>query len=351
MKYLFYIHSAITELVSYHTIRETGLPEEDIVFLTNRNYKPNIKLYKSVDFIYDAYDSYFRGSKNLIKSWKRYREFNRYINSVVEGSDYYAYVPLTYPDFISLLIYNRKCTGYSIIEEGSFAYHPIEEVNTVYKMKRSFIWDDLGYFGTLRDCWFYNDDYDYVIGFSKDSFPGFKRRKILKRNNIVDFLKFNLKTNAAIIVLSAESIHGEVPLSCYKSALKAFINDHFKDKKDVNLYYKLHPAQVGSEEEQVYDSFFQQEPFPNIERLPNDVSLEFLAQNENGVSFFVTASSVALYAKLFGRDVYSYVDYLIEFCPGYEEEVKKIPELLLKNVVRLKPERKKTKAKRIINNT
>ena len=337
MKYLFYIHSAITELVSFHTICELGIPEHDVIFLKNRNYSPNIKTFKTVNFLYHAYDSYFRGSKNLPRSWYRFYRFNKYISKIVSGDDYYAYVPLTYPDYMSLLIYHPRCKGYSIIEEGAYAYLNQEEANKVYKEKKAFIWDRLGYFGTLRDGKFYNDDYDFVIGFSNDSFPGFERRKILKGDRKVDFINYKLENNASVVVLSAESMHGEIPLTNYTDALTAFISDHLKNKQNANFYYKLHPAQVGTKEEEVYNDFFNQESFPSFDKLPSNISLEFLAQQKSDITFYVSDSSVAIYARLFGRPVYSFVDYLIESYPPHKEDVKKMPSILLKSIVRLKP--------------
>jgi len=332
---VFYIHSSITEILAHAVIAHKAIEKRDVIFLFNRGYEPYDNSYKSYRFIYSTHEINHLARKNLFVSWRKYFSFKKYIKTVTADRKYYAYIPQTYRHFFNLMINQTKCVGFSIIEEGSDSYYMSDKLQEIYPPLKQSFWHLIGYFNKIKDIEYYSNLADNFIGITPYAFPDYPRRMILdidllSHDTDIEIFSFD---NCHIIALDADSIHGFIPLNKSIKALKKVIQYIYRNYGiDIRLYYKMHPAQLDTEEEGIFDVQFKLITNGKAKRLPNNVSLELLAKSSAEVYFYTGISSVSMYTKWWGKKVYSYINLLVDECPEYSNRLNLLPEILFKDV-------------------
>ncbi|ATP57996.1 hypothetical protein CPT03_16750 [Pedobacter ginsengisoli] len=129
MKNIFLVHSPITFLVSKAVITHLGIPDKDVLIITNAftNKDHNFKMVDISSF-------YNSNSKigTIINSFKFFNR-NKLIDSIIRdfvGSEKFtAYVPvLNYLE--KVVVTHEKCINFNFIEEGLVHYFPEETIDS-----------------------------------------------------------------------------------------------------------------------------------------------------------------------------------------------------------------------------
>lgn len=336
LKHLFYVHSPTTFLVAYKIIKSKQLRLDHVVFLTYRGFKVPFSNFSSFTFPFHRNPEPFPFKLNFLKCRKKLREFDEFVNSVTNGTNFSIYLPHTSFRVLKLLITHKKCVAYNYIEEGLSSYNLICEVNPVAgKIKINRI-DNFIYQDRIKDKLFFNVDYTAVYGLFEESFPGFRNRIILDKEgnehvllqqttHMQNLTKFN---NAHIIVLDAASVHGKTTLAFYKKAVCQLVKNLKWDGRE-NVFIKFHPAQVGTEEYfEINEEINRVKGALMIEEIPQDIFLEFVAQCCSSVNFYVNFSSIGWYACQAGQKVYCWAKYVTELDEKFEEEFTPIHHVM-----------------------
>jgi|AntRauTorckE5430_2_1112549.scaffolds.fasta_scaffold09154_2 hypothetical protein len=117
MKHVFSVHSPITFLVAYATIKHLGLKREDVLILSS-TYKVLIDDYKVIpSFSETRNNTLFQKLKyfNVPKS------HDQYLDLYLNGQGFIAYIDLmSYAQ--KVLVTHQQCKAFHFIEEGNSAY-------------------------------------------------------------------------------------------------------------------------------------------------------------------------------------------------------------------------------------
>lgn len=124
MKHVFSIHSNITFLVAYATIKKLELSDEDVILMSS-NYKVKINDFKVIPNFYEARN---RTIIQKIKYLNVPKSFDDYINEHVAGEDYIAYIDLM-SYYQKMLVTNEKCREFHFIEEGNSTYMEVDDID------------------------------------------------------------------------------------------------------------------------------------------------------------------------------------------------------------------------------
>ena len=122
MKHVFLLHSSITFLVAEGVREHRGIPSEDAIYLLSRGDTPPPCETRVVPVEFSHNPESFPTAQIPILSWGRLAEFDRWLDEVVERSDYELYLPQTGQRFMRLLMTHPGCRAVALIEEGLASY-------------------------------------------------------------------------------------------------------------------------------------------------------------------------------------------------------------------------------------
>ncbi|WP_214228852.1 polysialyltransferase family glycosyltransferase [Pedobacter sp. B4-66] len=129
MKNIFLVHSPITFLVSKAVIEHLGIPDEDVLMITNA-FTNSDHSFKMVDI-----SSFYCSSTKMgtIANSIRFFNRNKLIDSIIDGfvgsAQFNAYVPvLNYVE--KIVVTHEKCANFNFIEEGLVHYFLEETIDS-----------------------------------------------------------------------------------------------------------------------------------------------------------------------------------------------------------------------------
>jgi len=331
MKHLFYIHSNITYLLSKAIIQYHEIIDKDIVIIKNRGVILSIDdmnkypVYSISDL--PSLDNHI----NFLKSWSKLIQYEEFIRKAVNNEKYFIYVPLTMLRGIQILINNRNCEGFSIMEEGTDSYLLQDKLLEQHPTRKIKITEKIGYLGKVKNNYYIQGDYKNVYGISKKSFPDYKRKITL--NNVFDFnSSYSNHSYDHILILDAVSVYGDIKLEDHLYSIEKTMR-YLMDRKIKKIFYKYHPAQFGTIEIDRFEKlFFKFKDQISLVKIPNDIIIEELLINNKKITFYVNVSSLGMYAKEFGHNVYSFANFIIEKCPAYKKIFEIYPEYYIDNI-------------------
>jgi len=133
-----------------------------------------------------------------------------------------------------------------------------------------------------------------------------------------------------VLVFDSLSVYRRIGLDSLLNALRRLL-ERLSAEGVAHLHYKLHPAQVGSDEQQQIEATLAASGIP-VQRLDDRLSLEGLALARPQTRFYVNLSSVGLYAALFGAPVFSYAQWVVELEPGFQRYLDQSPRVFAEHV-------------------
>lgn len=332
IKHVFVVHSNITEIVMFLTIKKLGLRREDILVFTTRGYMLNTD-YAQLEYGSEKIEGGVR--RTFFPVVKRVREITRSIKT-----PFYIYLPQSYMIEYALLIAQRRCLGYYYIEEGLAAYLQSKfVVQTGGKSYLFWVYRLLSpwvrYFdfrGLIHKACHFNITHPRYRGsfaLGEKAFYFDPKREYLP---IAEVANFPMKTQKeenfdCVVVFDACVIYRLISMSDGQKLLKEVIFPFLQQKGYKSIAYKLHPEhyankEIGKEESDLIRSAFS-EYIPLAKELDRNFSLETYYAHHPESDIVVFYSSVGYYASLFGASVYSLHKRLYEI----NKEVR-LPEFL-----------------------
>ena len=130
MKHIFSVHSPVTFLVAYATIKHLSLDKEDVLLISSK-YTVPLDDYKVIPSFTEARNS------TLVQKLRYFnvpKSFDNYLASHIQGEVFTAYVDLM-SYFQKILVTHKQCQEFHFIEEGNSTYMAFDN-------DKDLTWDD-----------------------------------------------------------------------------------------------------------------------------------------------------------------------------------------------------------------
>lgn len=323
MKHVFTVHSPITFLVAYATIKHLKLEANDVLIISSK-YNVPLDDYKVIP-------SFAQARNNSV--WQKLKYFNvpksfdHYLNSFLEGDDFTAYIDLM-SYYQRILVTHKHCQVFHFMEEGNSTYQVNDDLTDITWHERQKGWRKGGimdFKGMIRVLRGYNlrllsMPYIYAayanmantkfFVFSNNAFynlPPDKRvfvKPQIDDSNINKLAGGNALNNATIWLDGSGSRYTGLHESYYYNAIEKAI-PILKEKGVINekVYTKLRPGIKDSSSNKLVSIL--RKHLIEVEVINNDMIIEaFLIQSAN-CKIIGVMTSVLEYANVFGHEAYS----------------------------------------------
>jgi hypothetical protein len=323
MKHIFSVHSPITFLVAYASIKHLELKKEDVLILSS-TYKVLIDDYKVIPSFTEARNS------TLVQKLKYFNVpkcFDSYLTPHLKGEAFTAYVDLmSYAQ--KILVTHKQCKEFHFIEEGNSTYQASDDLIDITWHERQENWRTSGFLdlkSIVRILRGYNlrllslpyiysaysnmEDTKF-FAFSKNAYYNVApdKRVVVKPPkedaNINKLAGGHFLNDSTIWLDGSNARYTGLEESYYYDAIKKAIpilkeNGIIKDK----VYAKLRPGIKDISTNKLV-SILKANNI-EVEVMPNDMIIEaFLIQSAN-CKIIGVMTSVLEYAHVFGHEAYS----------------------------------------------
>jgi hypothetical protein len=323
MKHVFSVHSPITFLVAYATIKHLRLKREDVLILSS-SYKVLIDDYKVIPSFTEARNS------TLIQKLKYFnvpKSFDTYLTPHLKGEVFTAYVDLmSYAQ--KILVTHKQCKEFHFIEEGNSTYQASDDLIDITWHERQDSWRSSGILdlkSIVRILRGYNLrllSLPYIYSayanmeltrffvFSENAYYNVapdKRVVVKPPNGDANIKKLaggHFLNDSTIWLDGSNARYTGLEESYYYDAIKKAIpllkeKGIIKDK----VYAKLRPGIKDISTNKLVSIL--RENGLDVEVMPNDMIIEaFLIQSAN-CKIIGVMTSVLEYAHVFGHEAYS----------------------------------------------
>lgn len=337
MKHVFTIHSHITFLAAIGTIIYENLPTEMVVLICGGGYEPKLKkdfrgeIVKSYDTL-EASHSFI----SKLKNWNYTKSVNKYINQLIRGDDFIAYVDLL-SVFNRYLVMHSRCKQFHIIEEGIVNYSDYDDFTLWTADLRNFQWQwkDFKDINQMFNACIrllrgrslrilalpiHPNLYTLHLGvnaycFSKSAFqytPDTKKR-ILDWNSLTTYISFdevNVYENAWFWIGDVFCSISKVSLNDFERAIQELLK-LINPKKEERVIYLKFKGSEREEEKKMTIKYLTQYNF-KVELIPKNNVIELIFLLGNKLNVCGIRSSLLIYANLMGHSTYSIYPYLPE---------------------------------------
>lgn len=346
VKHIFTVHSPITFLCAYAIIKHEQIANQDIIVLT-AGYRVPFKIGKVVPAFQDTQVGYLKKLKN----WDVPEAFDKYINLLLEGQYFVAYIDLMHA-YQRILVTHERCQQFHFMEEGMASY---VLPNSLILLTRRSNLNKLGFRSnglkdklgaiirilrgyTLRmlSLPFDAQSYMHIKGiklytFSEGGFPGIDlEKKIILKLEAEDagIKRMALGKRLESVILWIEDAYAKsykVPSQNYYRALELSIQRVDAMFPEHKHYIKLKPKQSTASSLMLKAL---QKSHIEINLLDNQIGIDSLLVRSSNCIAIGCISSVLYYAAIFGHQAFSIFN-LIEDKPatvyddfeGYWEKV------------------------------
>ena len=306
MKHIILIHSNITAISIFETVKSILNRGEKVIVLTKRNtvfayQHPKMEKIDLSNF-YKKGLLDFRTLKfyNILQKSLRYRfyleEIDKFTKELVHNEDFLLYVPVYMDDNVKSLVSNRHCKGYYYIEEGTLDYQPLDYLykiscKSIQAYLKKVILPLLG--GSFHFLLEVNPKFKGTIGLFNEAFSwNTKWDKIV--NSPIEYIEMQKLRPYDIIIVTGYLYAND------EYILQAF-NELF-EKLDTNqsVAIKLHPlvfSQYPQKARRIRTLILQS--YPNVSFLSNSYPVEGnILKFQTRIISFLEVSSLSLYSVL-----------------------------------------------------
>jgi len=322
MKHIFSVHSPVTFLVAYTTIKHLNLNREDVLILSSK-YNVPLDDYKVIPSFYEA------KNKTL---WQRLitfnvpRAFDAYINQYIKEEGFIAYVDLM-SYYQKILVTHKNCKGFHFIEEGNSTYQTTDDIDDITWIERQddFRTKRIDYKSLLRVLRGYNLRllslpylYTAYSNMKETKFYSFsenayycvpKSKKVIVRPsrkdpNINKLAGNHSVSDACIWLDGSNARYTGLEESYYYKAIEKAI--HILKKRGViknKVYAKLRPDIKDTSNNALVKILKKNEI--EVEIMQNDMIIEAFLMQSKHCSVIGVMTSVVQYAHAFGHKAYS----------------------------------------------
>ena len=323
MKHIFTIHSHVTFLLAYSTIRHLKLDAKDVILLSS-GYSVRVGGYR----VEPAYQKKIKGFFEKVREFNAPKSHDRYIDQLTGSEEFIAYIDLM-SYYQKILVTHQKCAGFHFIEEGNGTYQSFDDMTDVTWAERSSGYRTNGFFdgsmwkAIVRVLRGYNlrllsIPYNYMsfvnfkhtrfFCFSENSYYNapVEKKIILRPGPNAELLEMAYGVSLEDEVIWIDGSNGRytgLPESFYHDAIdkaiKVLRNDGIiRDK----VYVKLRP---NEDTEKNYLCKALNGAGLKVELLPASTVLEALFIVSNNCKVIGNLSAALEYAFCFGHEVYS----------------------------------------------
>jgi hypothetical protein len=323
MKHIFTVHSSITFLVAYSTIKHLSLDKSDVLIIST-NYTIPLNDFKVIPGFTEIRNS------TLVQKLKYFnvpKSFDSYLIPHLEGEAFTAYVDLM-SYFQKILITHNQCQAFHFIEEGNSAYQVNDDLTDITWHERQENWRTSGFLdlkSIVRILRGYNlrllslpyiysaysnmEDTKF-FAFSKNAYYNVDpdKRVVVKPPkgdaNIKKLAGGHYSNDATIWLDGSNARYTGLEESYYYDAIKKAIpllkeKGVIKDK----VYAKLRPGIKDISTNKLVSIL--RENGLEVEVMPNDLILEAFFMQSNNCKIIGVLTAALEYAHVFGHEAYS----------------------------------------------
>jgi len=323
MKHIFTVHSSLTFLVAYATIKHLNLNKEDVLIISS-NYTVPLDDFKVVPSFTEARNS------TLVQKLRYFnvpKSFDNYLNTYLKGVKFTAYVDLM-SYFQKILVTHNQCQEFHFIEEGNSAYQTNDDLEDITWHERQHAWRSSGvldFKSIIRIFRGYNlrllslpyiySAYAYMedtkfFSFSNNAFYNTNphKRVLVKPSvgdvNIKKLAGGHFLNEATIWLDGSNGRYTGLEESYYYDAIKKAI-PLMKEKGIIQdkVYVKLRPG-IKDISTNTLVSILRSKGI-NVDVIPNDLILEAFFMQSNNCNVIGVLTAALEYAHVFGHKAYS----------------------------------------------
>jgi len=330
--HLFLVHSHITYIVARAVVAKRGLDPQRVMFLTARGFspppaEPGSPRYRLVPFEFTLVPRRRKDRPSMLQGWRTLAAIDRLLSEAGAGRGFHFYTPQTMEHIAQVLKNSPACNGFSFIEEGLYSYCTREEMDARHTPRQPRLWERLAYRNRIRASHFFDPGHAQAYGVHEAVFPGMAGRVVLD-DAFPPLADPGMAEGVSdVLVFDSLAVYRHIRLDSLLAALRRLLAG-LNEEGIRCLHYKFHPAQVGTAEQTAIEDALNGAGFP-VRRLPDEVSLEGLAlarpDDQAAIRWFVSLSSVGLYAALFGCPVYSFAPWIAEVEPEFQRIIDQTP--------------------------
>ena len=334
MKHLFYIHSYVTYLAALGVIEHKCINDEDVAFICGRGVAFNDR-FKSLN-VNNAFPSLALqptyGTRWMyLKKRKDIFAFDQIVSELVDGKQYFCYLPSNNHFLLQLIASHKLCVGINFIEEGLSSYDEF-----FYKK----LWPFNGPFGLLKRI---------VNTGCRNVHP----EKIISEGTLFtlfghSFYKSDIHKECVMPDVS------RIPYSGIKmESTNLLMMNAFRDANDTvrrGLLDVLGKSTKGLNEIYIKHHPYSDEKFKvdleqtlmssgiEVHLIPEDTPTELMLFNSCNLNIYGLCSSTMMYGALFGHKAYSFADkfkHHSDECAFYLDNNLIIPDIFYNYVMQL----------------
>lgn len=352
MKHVFTVHSPITFLAAYATIKHLKINKIDVIVISS-SYKVPIEDYKVIPSFVEARN---KTALQKLRYFNVPRSFDAYLDSHLQGEDFIAYIDLM-SYYQKILVTHKQCQEFHFIEEGNSSYANSNDLETLTWDKRqnklrvntqvSYIsnllnglkWASRGYTNRFLALPYAYDNYHNIKGikyftFSAKAFPLVEssQKRVLKFENDhgINQLSKGLSYEDALIwVDGANERFTGLDLSYYHEAIDLAINKLGKKLYNKRVVIKLRPGLKEYSKNYLFNAL--KKANVEVEVMRDDIVLEAVFLNSKNCTVLGNLSSALFYASIFGHQSYSIyslyskkVKTIFDDMPGFWENINNL---------------------------
>lgn len=323
--HLFLVHSHITYLVARAVIDQRGLATEQVGFFALRGFLPPADGRFDAPLVGFDHDLVPRRRKQR-PSMRRAREMladvDRQLTRLTGGRRFHLYTPQTMEPNIQVLKNSRACAGFSFIEEGLHSYCTRAQIERSHSPRPARLWERLAYRNRVRNARFFDPGNCAAYGVHPAVFPDLHGRRVLDRAIVAIDPRLAAGVEHLLVFDSLAS-YRRIRLHSLLAVLQRLLDWLAASGVD-RLHYKLHPAQVGTDEQRTVEALLNRAGL-RVERLADALSLEGLARARPDTNWYVNLSSAGFYAALFGATVHSFAPWVAAQEPPFQRYIDLAP--------------------------
>lgn len=320
---IFWVHSNLTLNVAYQVVKQKNIPIRDVVFLTSRNLVNTFNEIKTYDLPFSHNALTVNSKYGILWSWFKTLHLIFFILKITKFKRFEYYVPTTLHVFTQIIISLPFCKAFNYIEEGLLFYNEKKEI---YINKKVTIKEKIGYFFLYKGYNYLNENYKKIYAINRN--VTLFNRDIEVLDSFFDNIPNNDNVYAneikTILVFDATSVFKFYDEKSHVLALEKLFTFILKDLKiNEKLFYKLHPAQYGTNDEKLIKETMKK-IFNNlieVIELEKTFFLESILKN-NSLNVIVNKSSFGYYAAIQGHKVCSYANLIAKYNSNYSERIK-----------------------------
>lgn len=326
MKHIFAVISPLTFCIAHKIVQLDGINPDDCVLFSLRDYH----IPKEYESIYShrihstygggVYEGRYFAGLNIFQTKRNVKKFDALIESHTQGDEYYWYTSSCTDDISNLMISNKKCVGYYVIEDGSGSYrnfNPQLFSGIKYYIYRFLLRPLFPRFYIAKNHFIETDcaKYKNCIATSQLCFP-LQQENLRVIGNPFDKVDLGFVPEAVLSVDPLFYFISEDAIEDVYRNLAQFI----KTKNYKTIAYKFHPIFNASKNKHIKDFFgnlINQYFGPNMIQLPHDIILEGVIINYK-CDFYTTNSSTAIYSYTSGAKCYTYIPLLKKYTSNFD---------------------------------